>query len=117
MLTSRTIIIKLLLLSKLLKRYKRSKSKENKKSCLIIKSNQNIRGEDKGYDIIVFRSQNRIERKDTAQSAAGKAREENAAIAYLTVTKAPGKTAKDFTQRQEQKKPLCIFTHVSAYLT
>ena len=83
MLTSRTIIIKLLFLSKLLKRYKRSKSKENKKSCLTIKSNQNIRGEDKGYDVIVCRSQNRIERKDIAQSAAGKAREENAAIAYL----------------------------------
>ena len=83
MLTSPTIIIKLLFLSKLLKRYKRSKSKENKKSCLIIKSNQNIRGEYKGYDVIVSRSQNRIEKKDTAQSAVGKAREENAAIAYL----------------------------------
>ena len=43
---------KLLLLSMLLIRYKRSKSKQNQKSCLIIKSNLNKRGEDKGYDVV-----------------------------------------------------------------
>ena len=104
MLTSRTIIIKLLFLSKLLKRYKRSKSKENKKSCLTIKSNQNIRGEDKGYDVIVCRSQNRIERKDYRAERRGKGKRRECGYRLLKVIKAPGKTAKDFMQREEQKK-------------
>ena len=43
----------------LLKRYMRSKSKENQKSCLIIKSNINKQSEGKGYDVIASWSQKR----------------------------------------------------------
>ena len=65
----------------LLKRYMRSTSKENQKSCVIIKSNINKRGEDKGYDVIASRPQKREWRERISGRVPREMQEKYAAIA------------------------------------